>query len=449
MNEVVLFSPIGGTDPISEYNLHEGAMLHICRHYRVTKVYMYMSGEILKKHKEDNRYIKAVEKLAERQNRKIECITIKKPELKEVQNFDFFYEEFQKVIKEITSGLDETDKFLLNVSSGTPAMKSAVLIMHTLGTFNSVAIQVSTPEKGMNNHTHSKKYDIDEYWELCPENESDDTGVGRCMEVNLPSLIKIRYVEIIKNHIKKYNYAAAIDVLEKAKNSFSKDQYELYYSLLEMANCRLHLDYNCAKNIAKKNDIDCFSIKDGSKIKIFEYALAVDIKRINENYDDFIRALTPMIVSLMELIIEKQCKLRISDFYCENSVKWDMKKLANTDILKILSAKDYRFNNRYSSLYIQSSHLLEVIKNSDKITDEIEECVTRLRDVEKQIRNLAAHNIVRITDEDIKKKTGINAKQIMDLVKKAFSYTFINVKSSEWNDYSEMNNKIIEKMDLL
>ena len=449
MNEIVLFSPIGGTDPISEYNLHEGAMLHICRHYGVTKVYMYMSGEILEKHKKDNRYVKAVEKLAERQNRKIDCKVIERPDLKEVQNFDFFYEEYQKILKDIISELDETDRFLLNVSSGTPAMKSAVLIMHTLGEFNSTAIQVKTPEKGMNNHTHNDEYDVDTYWGLCAENEIEDDGVGRCVEVNLPSLIKIRYSEIIKNHVKKCNYAAALDVLENAKTLFSGNQYEEYHALLEMANMRLHLDYNHAKKIATEKGLECFSIVDGSKIKIFEYALAIDVKRMNENYADFIRALTPLFLNLMELMLEKQCNIKISKYYTDDNVKWDMEKLVNTEVFNILINKWENFGNKNSTPYVQSVHILEVIINLSDVSLKVKECAKKLRKIEESIRNLAAHNIVSITDEDIKKKTDMSSKQIMDLIKEAFTYTAINVKTHAWNDYSRMNESIIGKIDLL
>ena len=40
----ILFSPIGGTDPIS--NFRDGAMLHICRIYKPDIVYLYLSKEM-------------------------------------------------------------------------------------------------------------------------------------------------------------------------------------------------------------------------------------------------------------------------------------------------------------------------------------------------------------------------------------------------------------------
>ena len=47
MNQTILFTPIGGTDPISETNYYDGAALHICRMYKPEKIVMYMSKEML------------------------------------------------------------------------------------------------------------------------------------------------------------------------------------------------------------------------------------------------------------------------------------------------------------------------------------------------------------------------------------------------------------------
>ena len=65
MNKIYLFSPIGGTDPISNTNGRDGALLHICRFYKPDHVIMYMSKEILDYHNADNRYLYCLDKLKE------------------------------------------------------------------------------------------------------------------------------------------------------------------------------------------------------------------------------------------------------------------------------------------------------------------------------------------------------------------------------------------------
>ena len=72
----ILFSPLGGTDPISENNFYDGSMLHICRHYDIDKVYLYMTKEIYEKHEKDDRYRFFINKLAEQKNKEIESVII-------------------------------------------------------------------------------------------------------------------------------------------------------------------------------------------------------------------------------------------------------------------------------------------------------------------------------------------------------------------------------------
>ena len=46
MNQTILFTPVGGTDPISLNNYHDGSILHICRFYKPDKVILYMSRDV-------------------------------------------------------------------------------------------------------------------------------------------------------------------------------------------------------------------------------------------------------------------------------------------------------------------------------------------------------------------------------------------------------------------
>lgn len=67
--------------------------------------------------------------------------------------------------------------------------------------------------------------------------------------------------------------------------------------------------------------------------------------------------------------------------------------------------------------------------------------------VEENIRNLAAHEIISVTDDTIKKKTGFTSKAIMDKIKQCFQHSGITIKKEYWNSYDDMNTIIITAMD--
>ena len=109
MNQIILFSPVGGTDPISMNNCRDGSMLHICRQYRPTRVILYMSQEVLENQAADDRYRYALRKLFELQKREhVEICEIERPELTSVHEFDYFYEDFRNIIGTIFASMDET-----------------------------------------------------------------------------------------------------------------------------------------------------------------------------------------------------------------------------------------------------------------------------------------------------------------------------------------------------
>ena len=108
MNQTILFTPVGGTDPISSTNCKDGSMLHICRFYKPNKVIMYMSKEMLDYQEEDDRYRYCLNNLAKNQKREMEYQIIERKELTNVHEFDYFYQDFRKIIYEIFEKMDKT-----------------------------------------------------------------------------------------------------------------------------------------------------------------------------------------------------------------------------------------------------------------------------------------------------------------------------------------------------
>lgn len=439
MNRVILFSPVGGTDPMSQSNFHDGSMLHIARVYQPAEVYLYMSSEMLAFQAEDDRYRFCLRELAKMQGREMKIEVIERENLQDVQQFDFFYEDFRQILGEIAEGLDDSDTLLLNVSSGTPAMKSGLLVIATLGEYPYKIIQVATPERKMNEHRHDN-YDVKLLWELNEDNKDDFEN--RCLEVQCPSLSVLKHEQIIKKLVSVYDYEAAYEVC----TLIPKTQRSRYEHLLELALARLRLDSVKVNLLDKKYESGCIPIKDGKKQKIFEYALNMDIKRKKGEYSDFIRAITPLVVDLFHLTLEKQCQIKIDDYCCIKKGKpnWDKEKLAGTDIGKALD--DY-FYGDFRSDGVYSIHLLVIMRRLLGDNHNAVKAAENLRRVEEKVRNPAAHEVISLDEEKIVKMTeGYGSEDIMDMVKEIFKYTGINAGAKDWLSYETMNERIIGRI---
>lgn len=447
MSKRILFSPIGGTDPIS--NFRDGSLLHICRIYRPDEVYIFLSKEMYENHIKDNRYAYCLDKLSELINHKIDYKIIVNKDLVNVQEYDVFYKLFMDIISDIKSNMQPEDVLYLNTSSGTPGMKSALFIIATMDEYNMIPLQVSTPLKKINPHLEvsDKEYDIELYWEYNEDNKDDFEN--RCKEIKSLNLLKLLKKDMIKKHISAYDYNAA---LVAAQSLVDIENSRLEY-MLKAAVYRSKLDSNNADKYANLSNWDnLYDIKDGTYRKIFEYAMILWLKIQREELADYIRALTPIIVSLYELILKKECGIDIEKITYEKQIKkdnvryWDKAKIKNKypDIIDIFN-KEYKNKFDYDKP-VYSHHLVNLI-NGKSDDYNLKEKINQLTDVEQNIRNIAAHSMVKITDDDIIKRTGLTSKQIFDIIKGLFVKAGINVKSDVWDTYNRMNEMLINEVD--
>ena len=443
MSKTVLFSPIGGTDPISEKNCYDGALLHIARHYIPEKIYMYMSKEIMDNHAKDNRYLYCLDRLYERLGKKYEYVIYERPDLVYVQEFNYFYFEFKEILTNIRNEIGEDSTLLLNISSGTPAMKSALMVLATLGQLDCKTIQVVTPERGMNEHQHGKE-DFHELWEINPDNEPD--AVNRCEEVKCPSLDIIQQENHIKKMLREYDYAAALEIAEEIPSRYT----ETYIDLLKMADRRILLDFSEVDKVLVKTKVYSIAIKASDQRVLFEYALMLDIKLKRHEYADFIRAISPLITELFKRIVKCQCNIDVDKFYDSKSGKWKEAKLKSDpqgkEILGILSKAYENMGGFRANSPVYATHLKEIAE-AKQAGAEVIPLMQELRKGEEKLRNSASHTMVSVTEKTILHESGFTAEQVMKKLRECFKYAGINIKADQWKDYDKMNNMIIEQIE--
>lgn len=436
----VLFSPIGGTDPIRY--LYDGSMLHICRHYQPDKVILYLSSEMVEKHREDNRYVRTLNMLGDSIGHTFDIKVIENEELIDVQKYDVYYEIFRQEIKNISDNLSSGDELIVNMASGTPAMKSALLILATLSEYKFIPIQVNSPQKKMNSEIEDRNnYDVELNWELNQDNLPDSEN--RCEEVKCMNLIKLLKIDLIKKFIRKYDYSAAFELGKELKDDISVDAY----NMLEIANNRLKLNYKEISKITSNNKYDIYPIKDAGNMKLFEYACVLEIKLKKEEYSDFIRGITPLIVDIFEQILKTKMNINV-ELLCDirNGVKiWNIGKLKNNDIFDILNNSYIKKGGiKEGPVYSHAlAHIIRVKSNDNILKSKVDEIVN----VEQNIRNLAAHQIVSVTDKWFVDKSGKSPEEIMNIIRYLLVQAGVGVKKEDWDTYDVMNDKIVRYLE--
>ena len=436
----ILFSPIGGSDPIRNY--HDGSMLHICRNYLPDRVVLYLSGEMYQHHVQDNRYVYCLEELRKKMSHPFEIEVIVRDELTEVQDYEYFYTEFTKCINDIVAQMDEGDELLLNVSSGTPAMKNALIILATLAEFSFQPIQVSTPLKRSNYmDENTKNYEVQEQWEFDEDNEPQEGDTSRCEEIKSLNLVKLLKVNLLEKHLQAYDYTAALEIARDLKNHISVKAT----AMIEQANERNQLNTKRVNELAKKIDYQPMPVKNQENCDLLEYVLLLQMKVRRKEYADFIRAITPVVFELFYRVLKRQCHIDIKD-YCDekkSGLRWNLEKIKQTEVGDILqkeyAATGFRGGPVYSS---QLKPLILHYSGSEKVNT----LVTDLRHAEEKARNKAAHTIVSITNEKIVKWTDYTAEELLVKIQQLTLFVVPGQDGSIWDSYDRMNEAIMKEI---
>lgn len=422
----VLFSPIGSTDPISNYR--DGAMLHICRLYKPDKVYLYLSKEMCKYHDMDDRYRKAIEFLERDLKWQCEIEVIRDEEMENVQIFDAFIDSFEAELEKIRQN-DQPDEILVNVSSGTPAMKSSLQMISMLGNEMS-AIQVSTPLRSSNKHHEDKDtYDLEVQWEC---NEDNKIGFeNRCIVSDAKRLLDRIKKENIEKYISVYDYEAAKILAE----TLSQTPSEMFQGCLNIAIARNKLDLNFIKSNKKKYSVKSwFPIVKDRDMKEYEYLLAMQVKLERKQYADFIRDITPILYSLSERVLKQYCGISFSDIGEERNGRWRLSR----DKLNKLGIS----LNMHEGDVIYTRYILEIIKKKSSDSNIVSQ-ISAIREVEEKVRNLAAHELVGVTKEWMEKRISFTAEELMDKLFQLAVDAGISISKEDRGIYQKMNEELV------
>lgn len=283
----ILISAVGTTDPIS--NDHDAALLHIARNYRPDKIVLVYSQEMLIKQDLINKVLLSIEDY----NPIIEIdSTILNND--EVFLFDKMYEVMGLIVQKYTN---DDDEIILNLSSGTPQIISALFALNRINDYNTQAIQVATPKKGANReYKPLTDSEIDALIVANQDNSLDfvDRSIKDKSEKFTQALVKRH----LRSLIASFDYQAAEAII-------NRKEYNKLLSKKRIAYIREKLnDFSRVfKNQSILSDILSFPLDDSQK-KALNYYLMIDVLKEREHIADvLIKA-----KSLAEFVIEETIK---------------------------------------------------------------------------------------------------------------------------------------------
>lgn len=384
----VLISAVGDTDPFR--NFHDGALIHIARKYRPEKVVLIFSEHTAKK---QGNIEKALFSIAPNYE----------PELiihdsiisdNEVHIFDVMFQRFSDILQEYYT---KEDEFILNLSSATPQIKSALFVINRLNGINVKAVQVSSPEHASNeNIGHDNDENIDELIEVNEDNKVN--FIDRTIEDNAEKFNQALLKKTARDFIEKFDYKAALDILDQLSDF--PNLKSVREEIRDVVNCLSKQDV--PKGLRHKK------LKEEEQ-KILSAYLTIELQRERGNVSEsFIR-----IKNLTEFILKD---------YIENRYLGLIKNYRKDKNKDYLSIFDY-------SKLLKTKREFELLRTIDPIIKM------------NSSRNMVAHSINPL-DKDAVKQLGIAMKTLKTLVREQYHFS-----QSDFNFYQDLNKKLLTKLN--
>lgn len=384
----VLISAVGDTDPFR--NFHDGALIHIARKYRPEKVILIFSEHTAKK---QGNIEKALFSIAPDYE----------PELiihdsiisdNEVHIFDVMFQRFSDILQEYYT---KEDEFILNLSSATPQIKSALFVINRLSGINVKAVQVSSPEHASNeNIGHDNDENIDELIEVNEDNKVN--FIDRTIEDNAEKFNQALLKKTARDFIEKFDYKAALDILDQLSDF--PNLKSVRKEIRDIVNCLSKQDVPQGLRHKKFNE---------EEQKILSAYLTIELQRERGNVSEsFIR-----IKNLTEFILEDYIEKRnpgLIDDYCESIQKYYLSLFDYSKLLK--ATREFKLRKTIAPIIEMNSS-----------------------------RNTVAHSLSPL-DSDAVKQLGIAMKTLKTLVREQYHFS-----QSDFNFYQDLNKKLLTKLN--
>ncbi len=444
----VLFAPVGTSDPVR--GGYDGPIIHICRHFKIDKIYLVFTDKMWESHLADDRYRNALKDLYngiegkfEGMGKEIEIVEPIHLNVDDASDYDVFAKYYRDILDRIERE-NEGDNIFANLTSGTQQMGISLCNEIIASSRDIVLIQVKSPEDGPNLPNDYKKIGNPEHPLLDDSGEYKEIKVtdNRCRIIDLHTLRVNTLEKRIKALIDIYEYESCLKIMEVEKYFKDKDIIELLTFGKEYSRGRIKQAYGSLSKTAcasiVKYDDEMEKILNGYNYLLINNELG----RISE----FSLRLTSILYNAIFLLVGEKNVMQFS-----KKDKYGVYRIKSNEFNKL--CPNYRKNTRESAPdssgggpYLAYKHLSDYYyENSSDVDKEklFSECLLPLREVERKVRNNIAHDSFEISKEEYKDKSGITTDETIELIKNLIKIIpHANISEEKFNIYKLLNEKL-------
>lgn len=403
----ILFTCAGTSDPVR--GNRDGGILHIMRYYHPKRVYLFLSQQIADLEAQDHRFEKTFQHMQE------VCaaqgivyqpsLFMHNSQLCDASKIDLVEKPLLEYFTSVAAE-NPNCRILLNLSSGTPQMKTLMQFLSVDSPYHVLGVQVDGPQKKKgeedpprtDNETYNVDYELATNFDDEPDCLPEGERRNRTSEPEMFAIKHQRHRHQLLKLLERQDYDAMLDMSQNLPKQLQ--------TLLQHLNARNNLQSEEAYKLSKELTDLGFPLypamkSDSHYRDLSEYYLLLRNLQKLGRYSEFVLRLNPFLTELLYTLL---MQTEFADYLKKNNgridVATDVLNSKQPELMKRLQAEAQRTLLDYKnfSIFLGISMLLV----TDTLSDAHRNFLRACNALNTAQRNTAAHQLHAVLEEDIK-----------------------------------------------
>lgn len=401
----ILFTCAGTSDPVR--GNRDGGILHIMRYYHPKRVYLFLSQQIADLEAQDHRFEKTFQHMQE------VCaaqgivyqpsLFMHNSQLCDASKIDLVEKPLLEYFTSVAAE-NPNCRILLNLSSGTPQMKTLMQFLAVDSPYHVLGVQVDGPQQNKkdqsrtDNETYNVDYELATNFDDEPDCLPEGERRNRTSEPEMFAIKHQRHRHQLLKLLERQDYDAMLDMSQILPKQLR--------TLLQHLNARNNLQSEEAYKLSKELTDLGFPLypamkSDSHYRDLSEYYLLLRNLQKLGRYSEFVLRLNPFLTELLYTLL---MQTEFAGYLKKNNgridVATDVLNSKQPELMKRLQAEAQRTLLDYKnfSIFLGISMLLV----TDTLSDAHQNFLRACNALNTAQRNTAAHQLHAVLEEDIK-----------------------------------------------
>ncbi len=244
--------------------------------------------------------------------------------------------------------------------------------------------------------------------------------------------------------------------------TYIQDNFESKFAAvrpyLQLAQAILNVDIGRIEQLASTCNQQYLLKPTTIQQKVYFYSHYLNLQLRRQEYGDYFRGLTPVLVDVFRLLIENDFMPEINQYMTPvvkdtvdgkplyRGLQWYQQKIEEKPN-KVQETFDKYYGSRFNyDHYVSSTHLIKLIEDHSH-KSKLKDLAMKLRYIEKYMRNIIAHEVITVDEDLIQTRVKMSMTDIHELYLETLVFAGLT-DQRQWDAFEKLHEIIKQHLEI-